>query len=79
LLFLRYCVPEIVFRLILAIARTMHTKDVIAASDLILIDTILLEKYRPLLGNLHSTNTTLVGNTTHLGGFSDEDNRSSES
>jgi len=41
----------------ISIARTMFRKGLITEEELRVIDTILLEKYRPLLGSLCSAKT----------------------
>ncbi len=43
---------EKAYRISLAVAQTMLSKGIIAEEDYAKIDTILLEKFRPLLGVL---------------------------
>jgi hypothetical protein len=65
---------ERLYQVTLAIVRLMHTKNVIAASDLLRVEILLLEKYKPLLGCLYSTNARIheaaaeKGNLTQNGG-----------
>ena len=43
---------ERLYQASISIVRTMHQKGLITGDELCLIDTMLLEKYRPLLGGL---------------------------
>jgi len=43
---------ERLYQASISIARTMHRRGIISKDEFCLIDTVLLEKYRPLLGML---------------------------
>jgi len=45
---------ESLYQASIAIARSMHNKNLISEAEFSQIDTILLEKYRPLLGMLNA-------------------------
>jgi hypothetical protein len=44
----------------LALTRLMYLQGVITASDLLIIDSIMLAQYRPLLGSLYSVSERMM-------------------
>lgn len=50
---------ERLYQATMAIARLLFEKGIISAEELLSIDTIMLEKYHPLLGSLYAGKTPL--------------------